>query len=105
MAEFRGQPLYNCRNCRNPIALRDDLISKKFKGKSGPAYLFSHAMNITLGPKRDKQLITGVFTIADIYCRGCGEELGWKYITAHDATQRYKEGKFIIEISKIAKLY
>lgn len=49
--------------------------------------------------------MTGVFTIAEIYCRGCGEVLGWKYITAHDATQRFKEGKFILEITKIAKLY
>ncbi|EXC21404.1 hypothetical protein L484_011846 [Morus notabilis] len=105
MADFRGQPLYNCRNCKNPIALRDDLVSKKFWAKSGPAYLFSHAMNVVVGQKKDKELITGVFSIADIYCSNCGEVLGWKYVRAYDATQTYKEGKFIIEIAKVAKLY
>ncbi|KAL2558765.1 Protein yippee-like [Forsythia ovata] len=75
MAVFTGHPLYSCRKCRNPVALGDDLLSKSFKAKSGAAYMFSHAMNIVVGAKEDRELITGHFTIANIFCSKCGEEM------------------------------
>ncbi|KAH7543883.1 hypothetical protein JRO89_XS15G0042000 [Xanthoceras sorbifolium] len=31
MAEFGGHPFYSCRNCLNPLAFQDDLLSKAFK--------------------------------------------------------------------------
>ncbi|BFG32818.1 hypothetical protein CerSpe_190920 [Prunus speciosa] len=105
MAQFGGNPFFSCRNCQNPLALRDDLISKKFLTKSGTGYMFSHAMNIIVGQKEDRQLITGVFSIADIFCSNCGEVLGWKYVRAYEISQKFKEGKFIIERAKIAKEY
>jgi len=49
--------------------------------------------------------MTGVYTIAGIFCSNCGEELGWKYLQAYEARQKFKEGKFIIETAKIAKDY
>jgi len=60
-------------------------------------------MNVKIGYKVDKKLITGHFTIADIYCAKCGEVLGWKYIRAHEPTQAYKEGKYVIERTKLVK--
>lgn len=62
-------------------------------------------MNIVLGPKEEKQLITGYFAIANIYCHTCGEEMGWKYIQAYNEREKFKEGKFIIEKAKILKEY
>ncbi|PIN21408.1 hypothetical protein CDL12_05881 [Handroanthus impetiginosus] len=59
MGESREHPVFTCRNCRNPIALHGDLLSKKYVAKSGQAYMFSHAMNIVVGAKEDKQLMTG----------------------------------------------
>ncbi|KHG03929.1 hypothetical protein F383_27818 [Gossypium arboreum] len=103
--EYSGNPLYRCRNCKNPLALIDDLLSKNFIGKSGKAYMFQHAMNIVLGPKYDKQLITGRFSIADVFCSKCGEELGWKYVQSYDLKNRYKEGKFILEELKMFQEY
>ncbi|XP_062148056.1 protein yippee-like At4g27740 isoform X3 [Alnus glutinosa] len=103
--DYAGHPLYSCRNCQNPIALRTDLLSKSFIGKTGPAYMFAHAMNIIVGQKEDRKLITGLFTVADIYCSNCGETLGWKYVRAYDDRQKFKEGRFIIERAKIAKEY
>ncbi|KAM7279546.1 hypothetical protein ACFE04_006680 [Oxalis oulophora] len=94
-----------CRNCRNPLALRKDLISKNFYAKSGQAYLFSHVTNIRIGEKEDRQLITGLFSVGDIFCRNCGQALGWKYFHAYDALQKFKEGKLIVEKLKIAKEY
>lgn len=62
-------------------------------------------MKIALGEKEEKQLITGLYNVADVYCKSCGEVLGWKYIRAYDAANRFKEGKFIIEQMKVAKEY
>ncbi|XP_028060084.1 protein yippee-like At4g27745 isoform X1 [Camellia sinensis] len=103
MAEVIGPRLYSCCNCRNHVALHDDVISKAFQGKNGRAFLFSHAMNIVVGPKEDRQLRTGLHTVADVYCSDCREVLGWKYVRAYEETQKYKEGKFVLEKSNIAK--
>ncbi|XP_024193286.1 protein yippee-like At4g27740 [Rosa chinensis] len=106
MAEDGGNPFFSCRSCKNPLALHEDLLSKKYWAKSGAAaYMFSHAMNVIVGQKEDRKLITGVFSVADIYCSNCGQELGWKYVQAYDPRQMHKEGKFIIERAKILKEY
>ncbi|KAF8042833.1 hypothetical protein BT93_A1229 [Corymbia citriodora subsp. variegata] len=105
MVEFVGRPFFSCRSCRNPVALADDILSKKFHAKSGPAYMFANAMNVVLGRTQDRQLITGVFAVAGIHCSNCHEEMGWKYVRAYDPKQKYKEGRFIIELSKIVKEY
>ncbi|KAL2547588.1 Protein yippee-like [Forsythia ovata] len=65
------------------VALHDDVISKAFQGRNGRAFLFSHAMNIAVGPKEDRQLMTGLHTVADVYCSDCREVLGWKYERAY----------------------
>ncbi|KAL8138877.1 hypothetical protein V2J09_004878 [Rumex salicifolius] len=103
MAESFGPRLYSCSNCRNNVALHDDIISKAFQGKNGRAFLFSHAMNVDVGPKEDRTLLTGLHTVADICCGECQEVLGWKYVRAYEQSQKYKEGKFVIEKMKIVK--
>lgn len=35
---------------------------------------------------------TGVHTVADVFCVGCGDRLGWYYHKASDQSQKYKEG-------------
>lgn len=60
-------------------------------------------MNVMVGPKEDRQLMTGLHTVADVYCLDCHNLLGWKYERAYEETQKYKEGKFILEKSKIVK--
>ncbi|XP_014507431.1 protein yippee-like At4g27745 isoform X1 [Vigna radiata var. radiata] len=87
--------------CRNQVSLHDDIIAKTFQGRYGRGFLFSHAMNIVVGPKEDRHLMTGLHTVADVYCGDCHEVLGWKYERAYEASQKYKEGKFILEKSKI----
>lgn len=39
-------------------------------------------VNITLGPKEDRILITGLHTVADVYCSCCQSILGWKYVSS-----------------------
>ena len=44
-----------------------------------------------------------IFMNREVYCGDCREVLGWKYERAYEASQKYKEGKFILEKSKIVK--
>ncbi|KNA14077.1 hypothetical protein SOVF_110750 [Spinacia oleracea] len=98
-----GPRLYSCSNCRNNVALHDDIVSKAFQGRNSRAFLFSHAMNVDVGPKEDRHLMTGLHTVADVSCSDCREVLGWKYERAYEESQKYKEGKYILEKSKIVK--
>ncbi|TKY68769.1 yippee protein [Spatholobus suberectus] len=104
---IHGDPsaTYRCKNCQNPIVFRGELLAKNYLAKTGRALMFSHARNIVIGPKQERSLITGAYAVAGIFCNNCGEELGWKYLQAYDARQKFKEGKFIIETAKIVKEY
>jgi hypothetical protein len=39
--------------------------------------------------------------VSDVSCMVCGSMLGWKYVAAEEATQRYKVGKYILETNRI----
>ncbi|XP_021774951.1 protein yippee-like At4g27740 [Chenopodium quinoa] len=97
MANSNNNRFYSCNNCWNPVALKEDLLSKAF------VVIFENLVLIMFKSKFEKQLITGKFTIADIYCIKCGQVLGWKYFRAHDPKQAYKEGNYIIERAKLFK--
>lgn len=42
-------------------------------------------------------MTTGRHVVRDISCQGCNEVVGWKYDKAYEASEKYKEGKFILE--------
>ena len=46
-------------------------------------------------------MTTGLHTVADIYCNRCSQVVGWKYEQAYEKSQKYKEGKFILERAKV----
>ena len=75
-------------------------------------------VNVVEGKPCDRQMTTGNHTVRDIYCVKCGVTLGWKYVSvfgccelsvgsadevisfqdrAYDPSQKYKEGKYILE--------
>ncbi|MBA0588157.1 hypothetical protein Gorai_001270 [Gossypium raimondii] len=120
--------VYSCNHCHTHLALLDDIISKThtnlilypcfslstagmerlislIRYMSGSNYLFSFLMhssvNITVGEKEERMMMTGLHTVVDIFCVGCGSIVGWKYESAHEKTQKYKEGKFILERFKV----
>ncbi|XP_049409800.1 immune-associated nucleotide-binding protein 9-like isoform X1 [Solanum stenotomum] len=94
---------YSCYKCRRHVSFHDDIISTNFQSKKGKAFLFAHVRNVVVGTNEEKRLTTGLHTIADIYCVDCNEVLGWKYEKAVEPSQKYKEGKFILELCKIVK--
>nr|XP_027061005.1 protein yippee-like At5g53940 [Coffea arabica] len=59
--------------------------------------LFDCSVNISVGPREDRMMLSGMHTVADIYCCRCGQIVGWKYEAAHEKSQKYKEGKFVLE--------
>ena len=64
--------------------------------------LFFYSVNVTVGVNEDRQMLTGMHTVADIFCVGCGSIVGWRYETAHEKSQKYKEGKSVIERYKVS---
>ncbi|XP_021258203.1 protein yippee-like 4 isoform X3 [Numida meleagris] len=74
-----------------------------FQGSHGRAYLFNSVVNVGCGPAEQRLLLTGLHSVADIFCESCKTTLGWKYEQAFESSQKYKEGKFIIEMSHMVK--
>ncbi|KAJ6982950.1 hypothetical protein NC653_025922 [Populus alba x Populus x berolinensis] len=62
----------------------------------------SRRVNVFAGEKEERMMITGLHTVADIFCVGCGSIVGWKYETAHEKSQKYKEGKSVLERFKVS---
>ncbi|XP_004490984.1 protein yippee-like [Cicer arietinum] len=94
--------IYSCKHCRTPLALSEDIVSKSFHSRHGKAYLFSKVVNVSVGEKEDRPMLTGMHTVADIFCVGCGSIVGWTYETAHEKSQKYKEGKSVLERFKVS---
>ncbi|XP_060704109.1 protein yippee-like 2 isoform X1 [Hemiscyllium ocellatum] len=82
------------------ITCRSD---QSFQGSQGRAYLFNSVVNVGCGPAEERVLLTGLHAVADIYCENCKTTLGWKYEHAFESSQKYKEGKYIIELAHMIK--
>mmetsp|Transcript_18048 Transcript_18048/g.41408 ORF Transcript_18048/g.41408 Transcript_18048/m.41408 type:complete len:311 (+) Transcript_18048:422-1354(+) len=97
MVYLDGPQIYTCAQCRTHLTSHDEIISKSFHGRHGRAYLFDHCVNVRIGPAEDRLLITGLHSVNDIFCKRCDKLVGWTYSRAYERSQKYKEGKFIVE--------
>ncbi|KAH7435256.1 hypothetical protein KP509_06G056300 [Ceratopteris richardii] len=88
---------YTCKLCHTHLANIEELMSKAFHCRNGPAYLFNSVVNVTVGETEERMMTTGMHIVADIFCICCCQNVGWKYESAFDEAQKYKEGKFILE--------
>ncbi|KAJ4808417.1 Protein yippee-like [Rhynchospora pubera] len=88
---------------RTSTAGMERLISTtRCKCLLSPSCFLDHVIvNVTSGVREDRMMTTGMHTVCDIFCVGCGSVVGWKYIAAHEKSQKYKEGKFILERFKV----
>lgn len=98
--ELQGR-VYRCRFCSTHLAVAEDLVSRSFHGRRGKAYLLNNVTNISVGSSEERVMLTGLHVVSDIFCCLCGQNLGWKYESAQDLSQKYKEGKFILERGRI----
>ena len=94
---LEGPNLYCCNECGTHLSTHDDIVSKSFNGRHGRAFLLQHCVNVTIGPAEERQLLTGLHVVCDIFCKRCETLIGWTYKRAHASSQKYKEGKFIVE--------
>ncbi|ORX54083.1 putative fad NAD binding oxidoreductase [Hesseltinella vesiculosa] len=98
-----GRPLYTCARCHTHLSYQDSILSKSYHGSTGEAFLVCHVENISVGASERKMLMTGIHTIADVFCSTCHTQLGWKYLRAFEPSQKFKENKFVLEKRRILK--
>ncbi|KAI0164477.1 yippee-domain-containing protein [Hypoxylon sp. FL1284] len=102
-----------CSTCASDLAFTSQIVSKGFTGRYGRALLVQppdqaprkgskakELINIKIGREETRLLVTGSHVVADISCAICNSKLGWKYIDAKEEAQKYKIGKFILEIQR-----
>jgi len=94
---LNSNKIYGCKNCKAHLANHEDIISRNFRGQHGKAYLFNNVVNYIAGEASERTMTTGKHIVRDISCRQCKETVGWKYDKAYEASEKYKEGKFILE--------
>ncbi|TFK20154.1 yippee-like protein [Coprinopsis marcescibilis] len=92
-----GGRIYGCSSCKTHLASLSNMMSRAFNGQHGRAYLFESVVNVVEGEECSRAMTTGQHTVRDIYCVKCGVTLGWKYELAQEPSQKYKEGKYILE--------
>ena len=88
---------YRWKKCKTHLGVSDDVMSQNFHGKTGTAYLFDKWYNYFTGKVEDREMLTGLHRVCDVYCSGCQIDIGWKYVYAFEETEKYKVGKVIIE--------
>ncbi|CAD8153507.1 unnamed protein product [Paramecium pentaurelia] len=99
-----GNRIYVCTKCHIHLSNYESIISKNFRGGTGKAFLFEKGINYHVGIPEDKDLMTGKHTVQDLICNGCNQVIGWKYIKAYRESEKYKEGKIIIERHYIKRI-
>ncbi|XP_070494038.1 protein yippee [Chironomus tepperi] len=77
------QKLYNCAQCDTNLTNKSQLISTS---------------NV-----QDRVMLTGRHMVRDVMCKNCKNKLGWMYEFATEESQRYKEGRVILEHALITE--
>lgn len=50
---------------------------------------------------QERNMTTGRHIVRDVSCQKCKQVVGWDFVKAYEATEKYKEGKTIIEAELI----
>lgn len=77
---------------------------QNFRGQHGKAYLFNSVVNVLESEQMERNMTTGKHVVRDISCRQCKEVVGWKYDKAYEPSEKYKEGKFILEVELLCQV-
>ncbi|XP_046855025.1 protein yippee-like 5 [Xenia sp. Carnegie-2017] len=98
-----GARIYSCEKCGTALTNKSQLISMRFTGATGRAFLFNKVVNITLSDVQDRIMLTGRHMVRDVSCKNCDTKLGWMYEFAVEDGQRYKEGRVILERALVSE--
>jgi len=97
LEHFGGAKLFVCGQCDTFLTNRGELISSRFTGATGRAYLFGKVVNLNYSEPAERIMLTGRHWVRDVSCKRCNTKLGWMYELAAEDDQRYKEAKVILE--------
>ena len=92
-----GSRLFSCAQCDTFLTNRGELISTRFTGATGRAFLFNKVVNLIYSETQVRVMLTGRHIVRDVSCKSCNVKLGWIYEFATEDNQRYKEGRVILE--------
>jgi hypothetical protein len=73
-----GERVYGCAACHAHLSSAARIVSKAFQGRNGRAFLFASAVNVTAGPREERQLMTGLHVVTDLFCAVCQHPVGWQ---------------------------
>lgn len=71
-----GTRIFSCAKCDTPLTNRSELLSVRFTGATGRAYLFNRVQNLDFSEVQERTMLTGARTttkirIALFYCSSC----------------------------------
>lgn len=94
---------YGCSGCRTHLSTSQLVLSKDYRGQTGDAYLMDKVVNVKQGEPDMRTMLTGRYLVSDIMCHQCGHRVGWKYHHTDAKNQKFKEGRYILEVNTIVK--
>ncbi|KAI0088934.1 hypothetical protein BDY19DRAFT_1057086 [Irpex rosettiformis] len=89
---------YRCKSCRAHITPKTSVLSSEFRGTSGRAILCRDARNVSLAPVTLLLMNSGAYRVQNSSCSGCDTIIGWRFVSATEKTEQWKEGHFILEL-------
>ncbi|XP_064396079.1 protein yippee-like 5 [Halichondria panicea] len=98
-----GTRVYSCTNCDTALTNRSELVSTRFTGATGRAFLFNRVVNLLFSEVENRIMLTGRHIVRDVSCKNCTTRLGWIYEFATEDSQKYKEGRVILERALITE--
>ncbi|KAK4298092.1 hypothetical protein Pmani_029532 [Petrolisthes manimaculis] len=85
---LHGPEVFQCSVCNTALTTTRHLLSMRFLGNTGRAYLFASATNYTVSEVEDRDMLTGRHFIRNVFCKKCKTKLGWVYEFAYEDGQR-----------------
>ncbi|KAL1703236.1 hypothetical protein EV121DRAFT_271246 [Schizophyllum commune] len=99
-----------CKRCRSCVTTEGSALSpsalpptaRPFKGYAGKAALYTQMFNVRVSQPVVQLMVTGAHTMQEVMCRHCNAYLGWYIVRAHEETEKWKEGCFLVELEHVA---
>ena len=97
--------VFSCASCGAHLAPRAAVISKNFHGRTGPAFLLSHAINVAHGAAEQRDLMSGRHVVRDTFCACCCALVGWSYLKTPEGRPElaYKVGTLVLEQARLQR--
>ncbi|EGE02454.1 yippee [Trichophyton equinum CBS 127.97] len=93
---INSNKIFGCKHCKTHLADYHDIISRVgYLAHSLPPHT----------PLPPPHMFNCKHVVRDIHCTQCNETVGWKYDKAYETSEKYKEGKFILEAELLSVVY